>query len=104
MSDDAGEVFRALGDPMRRRIVDLIAEGTATPTGIAGVLPVTRQAVSRHLGVLEAAGVVQHRRRGREVRYQVRPGAVADAARWLTERADWWAERLEALAAHLAGD
>ncbi|MEV6977751.1 metalloregulator ArsR/SmtB family transcription factor [Kitasatospora sp. NPDC093806] len=85
-------VLGALADPTRRRLLDLLAaQGTATATTLAGRLPVTRQAVVKHLGVLDAAGLVAGHRSGREVRYAVRPEGLDATARWLADLAADWA-------------
>src|SRR5205823_1154480 len=68
------ELWSAVADPTRRRVVDVLLErGEATATTVAGELPVTRQAVVKHLAVLDRAGLVEGRRQGREVRYAMRP-------------------------------
>ncbi|MFC5661618.1 ArsR/SmtB family transcription factor [Kitasatospora misakiensis] len=88
-------VLGALADPTRRRLLDLLAaQGEATATELAGRLPVTRQAVVKHLAVLDAAGLVAGHRTGREVRYAVRPVALDAAARWMAELAADWDRRL----------
>jgi DNA-binding transcriptional ArsR family regulator len=89
------EVLTALAEPIRRRVLDVIAShGEATATSLAAELPITRQAVSKHLSILEDAGLVAGHRRGREVRYAVRPGPLDATARWLTGLADEWDSRL----------
>lgn len=89
------EVLAALADPTRRRLLDLIsARGAASATELAGELPVTRQAVVKHLAVLDAAGLVVGRRLGREVRYEVRSAALDATARWMTALAADWDRRL----------
>ncbi|MGH3129374.1 MAG: ArsR/SmtB family transcription factor [Gaiellaceae bacterium] len=101
-SDGAGAVLDALGDPTRRRLVGLLAaRESATATELAAELPITRQAVSKHLGTLSAAGLVDARRRGRETRYRVRPEPLAEAMSWLAAVGAQWDERLEALRAFL---
>lgn len=88
-------VLAALADPMRRRLLDLLAaQGEATATTLAERLPVSRQAVVKHLGVLDAAGLVSGGRVGREVRYTVRPAALDATARWMAALADDWDRRL----------
>ena len=68
------ELWAAVAEPSRRRVLDvLLARGEATSTALAGELPLTRQAVAKHLAVLDRAGLVEGRRQGREVRYVVRP-------------------------------
>ena len=89
------DVFAALADPMRRRILDAVAEhGDATATVLAAELPVSRQAIVKHLTVLEAAGLVSASRVGREVRYAVRPAALDATARWMSALAADWDRRL----------
>ncbi|MFE1229610.1 ArsR/SmtB family transcription factor [Streptomyces sp. NPDC058745] len=88
-------VLGALADPMRRRLLDLLAaRGEATATTLAAELPVSRQAVVKHLAVLDAAGLVSGGRVGREVRYAVRPAALDTTARWMAGLAADWDRRL----------
>jgi DNA-binding transcriptional ArsR family regulator len=95
-------VLAALVEPIRRQVLDLLAErGEATATVLAGELPVSRQAVVKHLAVLDAAGLVVGHRAGREVRYAVRPEPLAATARWLAARARAWDARPAAIK-HLA--
>ncbi|MBA2447216.1 MAG: helix-turn-helix transcriptional regulator [Chloroflexi bacterium] len=82
--DEVDDVLAALADPTRRRLLDaLAARGEATATTLARDLPVTRQAVVKHLAVLGRAHLVAGRRSGREVRYAVRPERVDATARWM---------------------
>ena len=90
------EVLAAMADPTRRRLLgDLAARGEATATTLAGDLPISRQAVVKHLAVLGRAGLVSGRRRGREMRYVVRPEGVAETARWMAGLAADWDRRLD---------
>lgn len=92
---DVDEVLRALADPTRRRVLDVLAVHVgATATALAVGLPVTRQAIVKHLAVLEKAGLVHADKHGREVRYTVRPDCLSDTARWMTRLADQWQTRL----------
>jgi ArsR family transcriptional regulator, cadmium/lead-responsive transcriptional repressor len=96
--DDVDELWAAVADPTRRRLLDaLLAHGEATATTLAGELPVTRQAVGKHLAVLERAGLVDSRRLGREVRYAVRPERLDAATDWLARVAAEWDQRLGAI-------
>ncbi len=88
-------VLVALADPTRRRLLDLLAaRGEATATTLSERLPVSRQAVVKHLAVLDAAGLVSATRVGREVRYSVRPRALNATARWMAALAADWDRRL----------
>jgi ArsR family transcriptional regulator, cadmium/lead-responsive transcriptional repressor len=91
--DDA--LWAAVADPTRRRVLDALLErGEATTTTLAQELPVTRQAVAKHLAVLDRVGLVAGRRRGREVRYTVRPERMDDAAEAMARVAAQWDRRL----------
>ncbi|MCY0958857.1 MULTISPECIES: ArsR/SmtB family transcription factor [unclassified Streptomyces] len=93
--DAVDGVLAALADPTRRRLLDLLAErGEVTATTLATGLPVSRQAVVKHLAVLDAAGLVSGRRVGREVRYTVRPTALNATAHWMAALAADWDRRL----------
>ena len=95
---DVDELWSAVGDPTRRRVLDLLLDrGEATATVLAGELPVTRQAVVKQLAVLDRAGLVEGRRRGREVRYAVRPQRLDAATRSLAQVAAEWDARLSAI-------
>ncbi|MFI7705239.1 ArsR/SmtB family transcription factor [Nonomuraea sp. NPDC049480] len=91
-------VLVALADPTRRQLLDLLAaQGEATATTLAERLPVSRQAVVKHLTVLDAAGLVTGSRVGREVRYAVRPAALDATAQWMAALAADWDRRLAAI-------
>ena len=95
---DIGTVLAALADPTRRQLLEALADaGDASATTLAGRLPVSRQAVVKHLSVLEDAGLVTAGRAGREVLYRVRPDPLAASARWLTDLAGAWDRRLAML-------
>ena len=88
-------VLVALADPTRRQLLDLLSEqGQATATTLAEAMPVSRQAVVKHLTVLDDAGLVAATKAGREVRYTVRPDALDTTARWMAGLASDWDRRL----------
>jgi len=88
-------LLEAVADTSRRRVLDLIlAHGEVTPTALAADLPFTRQAVAKHLAVLDRAGLVEARRTGREVRYSVRPDHLDVAVRAMAKVAARWDARL----------
>jgi DNA-binding transcriptional ArsR family regulator len=100
--DPAGDVFGALADPTRRQLLSAIADHPAvTATELASKLPITRQAVVKHLLALEHAGLLDRQRAGREVRYRVTPEPLSDAVSWMTEVGGQWDERLAALGRQL---
>jgi DNA-binding transcriptional ArsR family regulator len=93
--EQVDEVWSAIGDPTRRRVLEEILDrGEATATVVSGELPVTRQAVAKHLAVLGRAGLVEARREGREVLYAVRPQRLDAAARSVASVAAQWDARL----------
>jgi DNA-binding transcriptional ArsR family regulator len=103
--DQVDAVFSALADPSRRFVVEtLAARGTATPTELAAGLPVTRQAVAKHLAALREAGLVEATRFGRETRYALTPEPLASAAEWLEQVGDAWDQRLAALKRLVEGE
>jgi len=94
------EVFSALGDETRLRLVGrLCDEGPLSITALSSGLPVTRQAVSRHLAVMESAGLVRGERQGREQVYRLEPARLAEARQRLAELSAEWDRRLERLRA-----
>lgn len=91
-------LWAAVGDPTRRRVLDaLLTSGSATATALAEQLPVTRQAVSKHLVVLDRAGLVSSVKQGREVRYAIEAERLQTAARSLAHVAAEWDARLLAI-------
>jgi DNA-binding transcriptional ArsR family regulator len=92
------DVFFALGDATRRALLEEVsARGSATATQLAAELPITRQAVAKHLGVLADAGLVRGERAGRETRYVPTPAPLGDAVSWMTELGSHWDDKLAAL-------
>lgn len=91
-------LFGALADPTRRMLVErLLTRGPETATVLAEATPLTRQAVLKHLQVLEAAGLLTHERAGREVRYRVTPQPLATAVGWILDTAGLWDKRIDRL-------
>jgi DNA-binding transcriptional ArsR family regulator len=91
-------VFDALADPTRRRVVETLARGgTVTASGLAAQLPITRQAVAKHLSALRGAELVSAQRVGRETHYQLRPQPLDEAAHWIQMVSAEWDDRLAAL-------
>ena len=89
------ELWSAIGDPTRRRVLDLLlVDGAGTATSLSERLPVTRQAVSKHLGVLDRVGLVHVTPAGREMRYQVDEAQLARAVAQLSSVGATWDARL----------
>jgi ArsR family transcriptional regulator, cadmium/lead-responsive transcriptional repressor len=92
------ELWSAIADPSRRRVLDLVvSNGAVSASWLAGHVPFTRQAVSKHLVVLEQAGLISRRKQGREVLYQVEAGRLDQAARALADLATQWDRRLDTI-------
>jgi DNA-binding transcriptional ArsR family regulator len=103
MEDDrAGAVFGALADPMRRRLLTAISEHPSTATELATALPISRQAVTKHLNSLSEAGLLERQKAGRDVRYRVTPAPLSSAVSWMAEVGGQWDGRLARLATALA--
>lgn len=98
-------VFAALSDATRRRVVAELSAGRAgTATAIAALLPVSRQAVAKHLAVLADAGLVAAERVGRETRYRLTPEPLGAAMAWMVDVGAEWDVRLSRLRDLVEGD
>ena len=92
-------MFAALADPTRRQVVRTLADRPdLTASRLAGELPMSRQAVTKHLAALDRAGLVEGRREGRELRYTLTPAPLAEAMGWMEAVGAQWDERLAKLA------
>jgi DNA-binding transcriptional ArsR family regulator len=89
------DVFSALGDPTRRRLVTWLAIRPATATELAKRLPISRQAVTKHLAILDEARLIGRQRTGREVRYSLEAEPLASAGEWLATVSARWESRLQ---------
>ena len=95
-------VFAALADPTRRDVVRALGQAPTSASELAVRMPVSRQAIAKHLASLAAAGLVDSTRDGRQVRYRLTPGAFGDAVAWMTDVGAAWDERLAILRKHLS--
>jgi DNA-binding transcriptional ArsR family regulator len=100
--DPLTHVFAAVADPTRRTIVGMLARGPATISEIAKPFPVSFNAVSKHMMVLERAGLVERELKGRERVCRLRPRALRRANAWLEQYRQFWELRLDALEAYVA--
>lgn len=101
---DPVPVFAALGDRTRLSLLEALSDGR--PRSIARLsegTTLTRQAVRKHLGVLEGAGLVSSQRKGREHRYELRPESIDGVADYLNDVRRQWADALQRLRAHVEG-
>jgi DNA-binding transcriptional ArsR family regulator len=89
--------FAALSDPTRRAIVSRLARGPARVTDVAERFPISLNAVSKHLKVLERAGLLRRRRSGREHHLELRAGPLREVARWTSRYERFWNDKLDAL-------
>ena len=95
---DEERMLEAVADSSRRRVLDLLlTHGETTPTALAAELPFTRQAVAKHLAVLDRVGLVEGSKRGREVRYSVRPEHLDLAVKAMARVAARWDARLDTI-------
>ena len=93
--------YAALADPTRRALLVALREGPARITDLAHPFAMSFAGVSRHVGVLEAAGLIQREVRGREHWLSVAPDGLRQAERWISVQASFWSARADAQAARL---
>ena len=92
------QLWSAIAEPSRRRVLDLlVGRGEASASELSEQVPFSRQAVSKHLLVLEEAGLVRRRKQGREVLYRVDTGRLGQATRVMADLASRWDRRLDAI-------
>jgi len=97
-AEPADAVFAALADATRRTILRAVSErGPLTATTLAGELPISRQAIAKHLSLLRDAGLVHADRAGRETQFTAQPEALRDVAAWATATGQRWDDRLDRL-------
>jgi DNA-binding transcriptional ArsR family regulator len=106
VSDErVGAIFGALADPTRRQVVEaLLRDGEVSVPALRAALPMTRQAIAKHLAALDHAGLLERRPgHGREVAYRLRGGALGPAASWMREAEARWDGRLSRLKRDVEG-
>lgn len=94
-------VFAAIADPTRRAILHRLASGELAAGDIAGVFPISRPAVSKHLRILRQAALVREERRGRHRVYRLNAQPLRDVERWLEHYREFWAKSLASLKRHV---
>ena len=100
---DLSDVYAALGSDVRRAIVGRLARGDARVTDVAAPFEISLAAVSKHIVVLERAGLIRRRVEGRTHWLALEPAALADAESWIERTRSFWTERLDALDQVLRG-
>jgi DNA-binding transcriptional ArsR family regulator len=101
-ADELSATFAALADPTRRAIVARLADGDATVTELARPFALTQQAISKHLQVLERAGLITRTRAAQRRPCSLQPERLESAASWIDQNRALWADRYDRLDAHLA--
>lgn len=99
--DELSRTFEALAAPTRRAIVARLSRGPATVGELAAPFDLSLPAVSRHLKVLEAAGLIRRERRAQWRRCHLEPGPLVEAGRWIEQHRAFWQARFDALARYL---
>jgi DNA-binding transcriptional ArsR family regulator len=95
------DVFHAIADPTRRRILDLLGRGDQPVTSIARRFDVTMSAISQHMRVLREAGMVSARREGRERLYRLEPSGLGPVRTWVRRHEAFWREKMDRLGRQL---
>lgn len=97
MAPTPDQAFKALGDPTRRALFQRLLEGELTVHALTHGAGVSQPMVSKHLGVLKKAGLVRHRRDGRETHYRAEPKGMAPLIDWMAHYQAFWPERFDKL-------
>jgi len=98
------DVFQAVADPTRRKLLRLLDEKELPVTVISGHFPMSRTAVSKHLRILADAGLVRERKVGRETRYRLQPEPLLELKRWVAYYDRYWDNKLAALQRYVEAD
>jgi len=91
------DVFQAIADPTRRKVLNMLADQEMPVTAISGHFPMSRTAVSKHLRILVDAGLLIERKVGRETRYRLQPEPLMELKRWLAYYERYWENKLSVL-------
>jgi len=91
------DIFQAIADPTRRELLKLLSDKELPVTVISGYFPMSRTAVSKHLHILEEAGLVSENKVGRETRYKLQPESLLQLKQWLSYYEQFWDNKLDAL-------
>lgn len=97
MVSSKNDIFQAVADPTRRKLLKLLAEKEMSITTITEYFPITRTAINKHLHVLLVAGLVSSQKAGRETRYKLQPEPLVELKQWLSFFEQYWDEKLSVL-------
>ncbi|WP_409290812.1 ArsR/SmtB family transcription factor [Peribacillus sp. SCS-37] len=100
----AHDVFRAVADPVRRRMLKLLSDKEMPIAAISDCFPISRTGVKKHLIYLSDAGLVRRRKVGREMRYTLNAGPLAEIKDWVSFFEEYWDDRLAALKDYVERD
>jgi DNA-binding transcriptional ArsR family regulator len=103
-TDQLSATFAALADPTRRAILERLTEGEATVAQLAEPFPISGQAVSKHLRVLERAGLIERRRAAQQRPSRLRAPALRDASEWLASYRQFWDASFDRMGERLHDD
>lgn len=103
-SDNLDKIFAALADPTRRAILERLSQGEVTVTDLAAPFEMSLPAVSKHIRVLESAGLIQRRQQGRVHHLTLSAAPIHDAMKWLALYRHFWEDSLDSLAALIETD
>ncbi|WP_409296287.1 ArsR/SmtB family transcription factor [Peribacillus sp. SCS-26] len=103
-TSSAHDVFRAVADPVRRRMLKLLSDKELPIAAISDCFPISRTGVKKHLIFLSDAGLVRHRKVGREMRYTLNAEPLAEIKDWLSFFEEYWDDRLAALKDYVEND
>ncbi|MDP4097683.1 metalloregulator ArsR/SmtB family transcription factor [Paenibacillus sp. P96] len=98
------DVFQAIADPTRRKVLKLLADQDMAIVAISECFPLSRTAVNKHLHILSAAGLVSSEKIGRETRYRLQPEPLAEVREWLSFFEAYWDDKLELLKSYVEND
>jgi DNA-binding transcriptional ArsR family regulator len=97
----AADVFTAIAHPVRRQILDTLAQGDRTVSSLSAPFDVSRPAISQHLAILLDSGLVTMEKRGRENYYRLRPENLSEVHRWISHFERLWTQKLDTLETYL---
>lgn len=98
------DVFQAIADPTRRKVLKLLANQDMPIVAISKCFPLSRTAINKHLHILSDAGLVSRERIGRETRYKLKPEPLVEVREWLSFFEAYWDEKLDLLKSYVEND